>query len=214
MGVAKNNLAHSFINPSDERGTMYKKMLIIAEVKTKSPTGKKSEKTWDELFKIANEVGDIISIHTHRKWGGSFKLLRKARVLTKKPILAKGIHPTDLHVQKAIDAGADWVLVVFGSPFRTKMPAIHLEKCLIEPTTLLELKAIPRNLKVVWNSRDLLALPHESFKTETFEEGRVLRKGWLCQASNIKTVADIKEGANAVLVGTYLLDFAVSLPQR
>lgn len=64
---------------------MYKQIEIIAEVKTKSPTGKKSERTWDELFNIANEAGGIISIHTNSIWGGSFKLLKKARILTKKP---------------------------------------------------------------------------------------------------------------------------------
>ncbi|HEY4500428.1 MAG TPA: hypothetical protein VJH25_01405 [Candidatus Paceibacterota bacterium] len=181
---------------------MFKKIQIIAEVKTESPFGFKSEKSWDELFSVANEIGDIISIHTDARWGGSFELIRKAKSLTKKPILAKGIHSTDNEVKQAIEAGADYVLVV------GRIPAIHTDKCLIEPLTLGELKTIPKNLKVVWNSRDL---SNGNVKKETFEEARRIFKGWICQASNIKTVQDIKEGANAVLIGTQLFRFAESL---
>ncbi len=178
---------------------------IIAEVKTLSPFGWKSEKSWDELFEIANKVGDIISIHTDPRWGGSFDLIRKAKQLTNKPILAKGIHETDDLIQQAIDAGADWVLVV------GRIPKIHTDKCLIEPLTLKELKDIPDHVRVVWNSRDL---SNGGKKEETFEQARKIFKGWLCQASNIKTVDDIKAGADAVLIGTHLVDFskAISLP--
>lgn len=175
---------------------------VIAEVKTESPFGFKSDKTWEELFAIANEIGDILSIHTDPRWGGSYDLIRKAKALTSKPILAKGIHLTDEDINKAVEAGADYVLVV------GRIPAVHQEKCLIEPLTLEELKTIPRSLKVVWNSRDLST---GGIKSETFEEAREMFKGWLCQASNISTVADVKEGADAVLVGTHIVEFSESL---
>ena len=181
---------------------MYKHLHIIAEVKTQSPFGFTSEKSWDELFALASEVGDIISIHTDARWGGSCELIKKARSLTQKPILAKGIHTTDAEVQAAIDAGAQYVLVV------GRIPAIHQDKCFIEPLTLSELKTIPLHMKVVWNSRDL---SDGGMKKETFEEARAIFKGWVCQASNIKTIADIKDGADAVLVGTHLIEFAESL---
>ncbi len=181
---------------------MKKGPILIAEVKTQSPFGFKSDKSWDELFVLADTVGDIISIHTDPRWGGSFELVAKAKGLTKKPILAKGIHATDADVQKAIDAGADYVLVV------GRVPAIHVEKCLIEPLTLAELAALPENLKAVWNSRDLST---GGLKKETFEEAREVFRGWLCQASNIRTKADIKEGADAVLVGECLAEFSQSL---
>ncbi len=184
---------------------MYKNTQIFAEVKTHSPFGYKSEKNWDELFNIANEIGDVISIHTDPRWGGSFDLIKKARSLTDKPILAKGIHASDEEIVKAIDNGADLVLVV------GRVPAVHLEKCLIEVLNLAELneiKNIKENIKVVWNSRDL---SDGSVKEEKFEDARQIFKGWLCQASNIRTVGDIKEGANAVLVGSNLEEFAESL---
>lgn len=175
---------------------------FIAEVKTASPFGWRSRYSWDELFKLANEYGDIISIHTDSRWEGSVDLVAKARSLTKKPILAKGIHASDYDIVRVVEAGADYVLVV------GRIPNIYQEQCILEPLTLAELKEIPLQYKVVWNSRDLKT---GGMKTETFEEARALRKGWLCQASNIKTVADIKEGADAVLVGTYLNNFVESL---
>ena len=181
---------------------MYKQIEIIAEVKTQSPFGYKSEKSWDELFEIANTVGDMISIHTDPRWGGSFELLQKARSLTDKPILAKGIHDNDADIGKAIGLGANWVLVV------GRIPSIHTEKCLIEPLTIEELKTIPENLHAVWNARDL---KDGSSKKETFANARKAFGGWLCQASHLRTVADIEEGADAVLVGANLIEFAKSL---
>lgn len=183
---------------------MFKNTLIIAEVKIKSPFGFKSEKSWDELFIIADKAGDMLSIHTDPRWGGSFDLIRKARKLTKKPILAKGIHATDEEVKKAIEAGADFVLVV------GRIPKMHQDKCLIEPVSIAELARVPSELKAVWNSRDLST---GGFKSEAFEEARKVFRGWLCQASNIKTVADIKEGADAVLVGANLAEFTRSLEE-
>ncbi|QSH39368.1 hypothetical protein JXR01_03670 [Candidatus Kaiserbacteria bacterium] len=177
-------------------------MEIIAEVKTESPFGYTSQKSWDELFATANEVGDIISIHTDSRWGGSFELLEKARRLTDKPILAKGIHKDDSDIEKALEIGADWVLVV------GRVPQKYAEKCFIEPLTLAELTTIPENLRAVWNSRDLKG---GSLKSETFADARKVFNGWLCQASNIKTVGDIEDGANAVLIGTHLDKFIQSM---
>jgi len=177
-------------------------VLIIAEIKTESPFGYRSSKTWEELFTIADEIGDIISIHTDPRWGGSFEQLRKVRSLTGKPILAKGYHQSDEEVQKAISSGADWVLVV------GRVPGVHEDRCMIEPYTLEGLREVPSHLRAVWNSRDLHT---GGLKTETFQEARALFKGWLCQASNITTVADIEPGADAVLVGAGLVEFAQSL---
>jgi len=178
---------------------------IIAEVKTQSPFGYESGKTWDELFSIANDIGGILSIHTDPRWGGSFELIKKAKAMTDKPILAKGIHASDDEIQKAIDAGADYVLVV------GRIPAIHRDKLLVEPLTMEELKTIPPTMKAVWNSRDL---SDGRMKKETFAQARTIFPGWLCQASNIRTADDIEDGADAVLVGTHLEEFAISMTKK
>jgi indole-3-glycerol phosphate synthase len=174
-------------------------MRIIAEVKTYSPFGWSSEKSWEELFSVANEAGDILSIHTDPRWHGSFELVKKARRLSGKPILAKGIHPSDDDIRRALDAGADYVLVV------GRLPGVHLENCLIEPNTLKELGRLSSDVKVVWNSRDLST---GGLKLETFAEARSQFGGWLCQASNLTSISDIDSAADAILVGTHLLELA------
>jgi indole-3-glycerol phosphate synthase len=181
---------------------MYKNVEIIAEVKTMSPFGWSSDKTWDELFFVAEPVADILSIHTDSRWGGSFDLIKKAKKLTDKPILAKGIHASDEKVKQAIEAGADYVLVV------GRIPKVYEDKCLIEPLSLTELQLIPESYKAVWNSRDLVT---GGIKEETFMQARSIFSGWLCQASNIRTVGDVEEEANAVLVGTSIQSFSDSL---
>ena len=172
---------------------------LVAEVKTQSPFGWKSDKSWDELFELASGVGDIISIHTDARWGGSFELVRKARALTDKPILAKGIHASDHDVIQALEAGADYVLVV------GRVPDTLTEQCWLEPNSLAELVKLPKGAKAVWNSRDLATGLH---KTETFTQARNIWDGWLCQASNICAAADVDPSADAILVGTHLPEFA------
>lgn len=175
---------------------------IVAEVKTHSPFGFRSDLSWDELFALAQKIGDIISIHTDPRWGGSFELLRRARARTEKPILAKGIHASDDHIREAVRSGADYVLSV------GRIPDVYREKCWIEPLSLEDLKSIPTHLKAVWNSRDI---SRGGTKQETFAQARKIFGGWLCQASNIRTVADIEPGADAVLVGGNLASFGESL---
>jgi indole-3-glycerol phosphate synthase len=115
--------------------------------------------------------------------------------------LAKGIHASDDDVKKALECGADFVLVV------GRIPAYYGEKCMVEFNTVAQLKLVPTKQKIVWNSRDLAT---GGLKTETFEQARSVFGGWLCQASNIRSVDNIKEGADAILVGTHLPEFAES----
>ena len=178
------------------------KALLIAEVKTQSPFGFRSDKSWEELFAIANLHGDMLSIHTDERWGGSFELLQKARDMTDKPILAKGIHARDEDVARAVALGADKVLVV------GRVPAVHVEKCIIEPYTLEELRALPLGASAVWNSRDLTT---GGLKPDDFANARAVHTGWLCQASNICSIDDVDPTADAVLVGQNLETFIQSL---
>ncbi|MEK7150956.1 MAG: hypothetical protein AAB783_02035 [Patescibacteria group bacterium] len=177
-------------------------MVFIAEVKTQSPFEFRAEKSWGELFEIANQYGDWISIHTDSRWGGSFDLIRKARGQTQKPILAKGIHLKDDDVRMAVEAGADFVLVV------GRIPNVYSEKCILEPYTLTELREIPKKFRALWNARDLAT---GNPKKESFADARAAWSGWLVQASNIKTIGDIQVGADAVLVGEHLEQFIKSM---
>lgn len=181
-----------------------KKPLLIAEVKTRSPFGYVSKRSWDELFEIANKHGDIISIHTDPRWGGSLELVKKARALSNKTILAKGTHTTDRQVQSALDCGADCALVVGRLP-DTEL----LSRCLIEPTELQQLEAfvskLPPDQKIVWNSRNLA--DGSTRDRSEYATARSLWPGWLCQASNIRSVDDVMYDADAILVGEHLEEF-------
>ncbi|MSR76219.1 MAG: hypothetical protein EXS68_01340 [Candidatus Ryanbacteria bacterium] len=181
---------------------MIGKTIFIAEVKTQSPFGYRAQKSWEELFDIANTHGDWLSIHTDPRWGGSFELLAKARKLTQKPILAKGIHATDDDVRRAALLGADFVLVV------GRTPSIYSEKIIVEPLDRDALKKIPQEYRVLWNSRDLVT---GELKKGSFADAKKLFNGWLVQASNIRGLTDIQKGADAVLVGTHLEEFIKSL---
>lgn len=174
------------------------KPIFIAEVKTKSPFGWQSDKSWDELFAIANTHGDWLSVHTDPRWGGSMELIKKARKLTKKPILAKGIHAKDEEIEQAIAAGADYVLVV------GRLPAVHLDQCLIEVLSLDQFDMLPTAIKAVWNQRDLAT---GKPKQETFQQARSLWPGWLAQASLIAEPTDVSPVAEAFIVATDLAKF-------
>jgi len=175
--------------------------LVIAEVKIRSPFGWAGLASWDDQFDFANTHGDWISVHTDRRWDGSLDLVRKARDLTDKPILAKGIHVSDIEVEEAFDAGADWCLVV------GRIPSVHRDRCLIEPRNLYELSLIPEGTKVVWNARDLETGRKRT--VETFRQAREQWPGWLCQASFIRTPKDVFAHSlpDAILVGTNLRSF-------
>jgi indole-3-glycerol phosphate synthase len=176
--------------------------ILIAEIKTGSPFGWRASHSWEELFELAAEHGDILSIHTDPRWSGSLDLIKKARQQTTKPILAKGIHSHDTQITQALEAGADWVLMV------GRIPVVHLDKCLLESLNLAELAALPPDTKAVWNSRNLST---GGTKPESFDQARTLWPGWLCQASHIASVTDIHPDAEAILVGTHLSEFLRTL---
>ena len=174
--------------------------MLIAEVKTQSPWGYSSELSWMELFKIAEKAGQMIAVHTDPRWGGSLDLVRKARGLTEKPILAKGVHRTDEELLAAFDAGADLALVVGRVP-----PLRLLARCLVEPSSITQLKELPRFARAVWNMRDVR--DGEARALESFGYARKGWGGWLCQASYVRSIYDIQPGADAVLVGEHLVSY-------
>lgn len=172
------------------------KQTFIGEVKIFSPFGFKSRHSWDTLFGIANAKADFVSIHTSSRWKGAMEDLLVARRSTNKPILAKGIHESDDDIKRCLDYGADYVLVVGRVP-----PDKFIQKCLVEPTSLQQLKDIGKDLDiVVWNSRDLQT---GGLKSDKWEEVVSLCKR-VIQASNIKTRADVHSDAYGFIVGENL----------
>jgi indole-3-glycerol phosphate synthase len=183
---------------------MFGGITIVAEVKVKSPFGYVSERSWEEQFKLADDIGDIVAIHTDSRWAGSIEDIKRARKMTSKPLLAKGIHEEDDMIDAAVKAGADYVLVV------GRVPTVHKEICWVEPLSLSQLATIPENYKIVWNARDIgTGKP----KPETFEQARDAWGGWLCQASFIRHINDVKAGADGILVGQGLAEFVKSLDE-
>lgn len=204
---------------------MYLGTKIVAEVKTKSPTRKDLTGDVEESLILAAEVGDIISRHTHPKWGGSFEDVRVTK--EKYPnnlVLAKGMHPSDSHIDELVKIhGADYVLVVMRNG--RMLPMVHQDKCWIEVLNLEQIRSYGNALRhypvLVWNERDLeasLSEGREIWKSETsgetFEQALELARSYsidICQASGLKTVKDIKQGAKYVLVGSNLREFARSM---
>lgn len=178
--------------------------IFISEIKTCSPFGFKSNYTFEELYSIANEHGDIISVHTNPLWGGSMESIKSVRMKTNKSILAKGLHETDKEILEALSNGANFVLVV------GRVPSTHMLRTgniWIEPNSLEQLKMIPPDVVAVWNSRNL---SDGSFKKETWEQARAIFNGTLVQASNIRKLSDVKTDAQAYIVGEHLTEFIKS----
>jgi indole-3-glycerol phosphate synthase len=178
---------------------------IFAEVKTKSPFGYVARESWDSLLALALQVGDVVSIHTDTRWGGSFEQLTEVCKSCVKPVLAKGLHQTNHEVEEAVVCGATAVLTVGFVPHPSLQPY-----CLYEPLrSTLQLTEVTGLMQgAVWNRRDLNT---GRKKPETFDQARRAFTGFLVQASLIRTVKDVHDRADGVLVGTYLREFAESL---
>jgi indole-3-glycerol phosphate synthase len=206
--------------------SLFPNTAFIAEVKTKSDlSGWKSPYSRDFLLDVAETYGDWISIHTHKYWGGSFDHIREARRrvdalprLRRPFVLAKGIHPSDDYIESSLQCGADYVLVVGRIPSRH---SCLRSKILVEMSTLEELALIPAGFKAVWNSRNLKAAlqahergiktDHASQNPIAFSHARKITGSPLVQASNIKTVTDADKTADAILVGSNLIEFVHSV---
>ncbi len=207
--------------------------IIIAELKRNGPDGTVlTTDTFEERLKLCIRVGDVISIHDHEIWRGSCLDITRARLLTHKPILAKGLHGTVEEIESALRAGADYVLVVGWMP-----PEHLLPFCFIEVLTLGELARVPKEAAAaVWNGRDLsivrakAGVPKHLLKRwrhlpklapgelgverprPSFKKARLVlpRPRRLIQASKARTIGDFEPEADGIIVGTHLVTFAQS----
>lgn len=188
---------------------MENKPIFIAEIKTQSPFGFRSEHPFVSLMQYAITYGDWVSVHTNALWGGDYDAISFVRRNTNKPILAKGIHATDDDIQRALDHGADYVLVV------DRIPKVNITKCLLELHRFDDVEKCNHmyfndpSLKFVCNSRDLRSgLPKKMWELDRYTDMRL----WTCQASGIKTQGHVQPNVNAFIVGEHLVNFCKGLP--
>jgi len=174
--------------------------MFIAEIKTFSPFGFKTTDSIEVLRDAAITWGDMVSVHTDPRWHGTWKDLQEVRKLTSKPILSKGMHHTDDDIQKALDLGADKVLVVGRVPATKYIPY-----CLLEPLYASQLPTYPLDATIVWNSRDLATGAPKNKKLWTLFRSQVT--GPLIHASKIRLPSDVMPGADGFIVGEHLLTF-------
>lgn len=182
---------------------------FIAEVKTKSPFGFQSNHSYDELFDIANEYGDILSIHTDPRWGGSMKRIKEAKSKTNKPILAKGLHVENEEIQQAFDSGANYVLCVGRIP-----SGFPLNKIFYEPLNFEEAtchfdflgKICHSVAAIVWNQRNIITGNKKDVRIDQFIKIRDNSRGdyKICQASMIQTRKDVNPNVDFFIVGEHL----------
>lgn len=178
-------------------------MIFIAEIKTKCPFNLNDvpNVTFDALKESAINYGDMISVHVESPWGGKpSDINRVRRSGARQKIIAKGIHPTDEHIEQSLNFGADIVLVVGRVPRKSLLPY-----CWLEPLNVVQARYFTEVCQtLVWNSR---CMQTGGTKKEQWDEVRSIHSGQLIQASNIRTLADVKEDADGILVGTHLIEF-------
>lgn len=195
------------------------KPIFIAEVKSKSPYGFESRYTNQQLLEIAIEYGSWISIHTDPRFGGSFDDIYFARQQTKKPILAKGFHTHDDDVKKAIDLGADYVLIVDRFPRQLFYNWPGAEKLIFEISNEERLNKLSYDAldfgKILYNGRDLKT----GIRRKDIGNYAKYREkcSWLCGASLLKSPDDVQKfypNCDAFIVGTYLEEFCREIKYR
>jgi hypothetical protein len=138
------------------------------------------------------------------RWGGHFSyLLEASRPVHEKGklLLAKGIHRTDSEIVRALEYGADLVLVVGRRPPPELAPV-----CIWEPSTYESLVFRDARTKVMWNARDL-ANAGQPRKDADITAVRRFHDGWLCQASFISDPKDVDPRVEAFIVGSQLPKF-------
>lgn len=184
--------------------------IFIAEVKTKSPYNFQSKYSFEFLLELAIQNGDYISIHTNPLFNGNFENIHRARKQTSKPILAKGFHDNDDDIKKAIDFGADYVLVVdrftklLDSDLRNKLFLEFSNDSFISRLTEKDKK----ELKFVYNGRNLKTGIAKKYIGD-YDKYRE-NVNWLCGASLLRDRFDVQlfyPKCDAFIVGENLLNF-------
>lgn len=195
--------------------SMNNESIFIAEPKTISPFGFKSNYSQRELQFLAINNGDWISVHTNEFWGGSVADLPfiKDHLIEGKnqKILAKGLHLTDKEVDDCFKYGADYVLVV------GRIPKIHLNKCLLEPIHEEQAREMSKTNchALVLNNRRLRDGGENGWTWKPGLLQKLADNKSLIYASNIKSYdfvnsKDFKSYFSGYIVGANLPQFIIS----
>lgn len=195
-----------------------KKPIFIAEIKTQSPFGVKNDESFHSLMTYAIKYGDWVSVHTNPLWGGSFEAIEYVRRFTDKPILAKGIHSKNDDIQKALDYGANKVLVVDRLPHNLLQPPCD-GKVIFELSNLINIEKVSYDFiqwgEFLYNGRDLST---GLGKKSIADYAKYREKfNWLCGASLIKSPDDVQSyypNCDAFIVGTNLVEFCDKLKKK
>ncbi len=195
---------------------MSKKPIFIAEIKTQSPYGFKSDYSFAQLMHYAIEYGDWISVHTNPLWDGSMEAISFVRKFTDKPILAKGLHSRPRDIKETFERGASSCLTVDYIPNVISNDwyndNFYNHRLLLEYSNINKVKKflnsnnhrVWKEQKFVYNLRDL----RTGFLKKKNELQDYLDLGlWTCQASGIKSIKDVHPGVDAFIVGQNLVDF-------
>ncbi len=196
-----------------------KKPIFIAEIKTKSMFGFESRYNRESLMNTAIEYGDWLSIHTDPRFGGSFDDIYRARQLTGKPILAKGFHCHNDDAKKAIELGADYVLVVDRLHRALLESPPYQDKVLFELSSVQNLHKISYDFrergKFVYNGRNLNNGMGKKYIGDYTQYREAFN--WLCGASLIRTPEDVAHfypNCDAFIVGENLINFCKDLKAK
>lgn len=185
-----------------------KKPIFVAEIKTLSPYGFKSQYSEELLTDLAITSGDYVCVHTDPRWGGGMLKLKtiKQRLINRKQdqkLVAKGIHFSDDYIKAAFDNGADYVLVVGRVPNTYEF----IDKCWLEPLTPEQYNRFVevRPDAIVLNFRDLTTGERRAWDVEKKPKGIKL-----IQASHIQHPGDVKTWADGFIVGENLSLFTIN----
>ena len=197
------------------------KKTFIAEVKTISPFGFKSDYSEKVLLNLALAHGDMISLHTDPLWGWSDNFATQAAMAKNLGIkvLAKGIHEKDEEIEWALNHGADYVLVVGRIPHYSLIKYCYLEPLndkqyekmadVMPPAIVINSRSLEDNGYIKWRINTGVPSKEAITMWNTYCIQKYLNVP-LIQASNIQLPKDVKDWADGYIVGQYLPAFIIN----
>jgi indole-3-glycerol phosphate synthase len=200
-----------------------KPVFLLSEVKTQSPRDGDLLRGRDpaELVRqmVAGGADGISVVIEGEHFGGDVELLETVAASVDVPILAKDFFETPEEIDRAVDHGADAVLLISNQLSESKLEALY-EHCLIadvtplvETHTLAEIRtANELSAPLVGiNNRDIGQLELDDGGVERTKRlaSRVHDEAFIVSESSLSSPEEISEavdaGVDAVLVGTAIL---------